>query len=91
MAKYAIKVDYYHCDDFESGMYTVPCYLYTDRSGMKLLIFDPTLQRNDLDLRLFDSRDEAEQYISKHGWDKSEQCCFENPRVVKIECLEVKA
>ena len=88
MAKYGIKVDYYHCDDFESDMYTIPCYLYIERSKRKLIVFDPSLEREDLDLRLFDSYTEAERYIANHGWDK-QQCCFENVRIVKIEFSEV--
>jgi hypothetical protein len=87
MAKYGIKVDYYMYSD-EKGMYTSPCFLYTDRSKFKLLVFDERIDRDDIDLRVFDSEKEAQEYMEKHGWSNP-QCSFENPRIVKLELTEV--
>lgn len=84
MAKYGIKVDYYLWDEKKGEMYTAPHFLYTDRSKFKLLVFDESIDREDIDLRVFDTRDEAENYMVKHGWLDEQQCSFENPRIVKL-------
>ena len=87
MAKYGIKVDYYHWSE-EKGMYTLPLYLYTDRSPKKILIFDERTDREDIDLRLFNTKEEAEEYMVSHGWYEYPQCSFENPRVVEFKISE---
>ena len=83
MAKYGIKVDYYFWNEEKDEEYTSPCFLYTDRSPRKILIFDERADRKDIDLRTFASEDEANAYIKKHGWEEP-QCCFENARVVTL-------
>ena len=88
MAKYGIKADYY-CWSEEKGEYTTPCFLYTDRSKLKILVFDESIDRDDIDLRVFDSEKEAKEYMKKHGWLDKPQCCFENPRIVELGYKEI--
>jgi len=84
MAKFGIVVDYYLWDSKKEEEYTAPHFLYTDRSKFKILVFDESPERDDIDLRLFDSMGEAEAYMKKHGWFDMPQCSFENPRVVEL-------
>lgn len=89
MAKYGIKVDYYMWDEEKDEMYTSPCFLYTDRTPMKILVFDESVDREDIDLRVFDSEESAVSYMENHGWFDKPQCCFENPRIVKLGYKEI--
>ncbi len=85
MAKFGIVVDYYLWDAEKEESYTAPHFLYVDRSKYKIMIFDESLDCEDIDRRLFNTKEEADEYMKNHGWFDKPQCSFENPRVVEFE------
>ena len=80
MAKYAITVDYYMWDSKKEEEYTEKLYLYT-KGERKIYVFNETTDAED-DLKTFNTRREAIQYIAAHNLDGS--CCYENVRAERI-------
>ena len=80
---YVIKVDYFVYDETkEDGIGREPCYLYITPDKFKLRVFEPTLNAENLYLKKFRTREEAEAYIDR-GMTNS--MCFDNARVEEIK------
>ena len=84
--KYCIKVDYFMWDDEKNEEYREPMYLaidteIKDRNGnpANLIMFKENITAN---LRVFDTKKEAKDYITTHNTGIS--ICYENERVVAI-------
>ena len=80
MAKYAITVNYFMWDDEKEEEYVKKHYLYT-KGEHKIYVFHETTDAED-DLKTFNTRREAMQYIEAHNLDES--CCYENVRAERI-------
>ena len=80
---WAIMVDYYMWDEEKQEMYTSPCYLYVTRNKHKIYIFDEKLNREHLDLKWFETENDALYYI-RHSSGLKNSCSFENVRPVHI-------
>lgn len=85
MPKYCvIKVDYFVYDETkEDGLGRMPCYLYVTRNKLKVYIFKPELSAEHFDLKWFETKEEAQEYISKHNLKDS--ICYDNVRVEEVE------
>ena len=79
MNKWVIAVDYYMCD-LEGNEWTEKNYLYT-AGERKIYTFHNTLNASD-DLKTFNSKVEAEEYIANH--DLAESCCYTNCRPERV-------
>lgn len=83
---YAIMVDYFMIDSKTDEEYTEPLFLSIDTETKKkdetpanIIIFENEITDH---LRVFDTKEDAEKYISSH-FDKN--CCYcENQKVIKL-------
>lgn len=80
---WVIMVDYYMWDEEKGEMYTSPCYLYVTRDKHKIYIFDEKPNREHLDLKWFETENDAWDYINSRDSFKN-SCSFENVRPVHI-------
>lgn len=80
---YIIKVDYFVYDETtEDGVGREPLYLYVTRNRLKIFIFKPTLSEENFDLKWFETKKDAQDYIDGKLKDS---ICFDNARVEEIE------
>ena len=88
---YVIKVDYFVYDETkEDGVGREPKYLYTMRNKFKVYVFRPTLSEDNLDLKWFETKKDAETYIKERLLKKSTDGiinipCYDNVRVEEVE------
>lgn len=80
---YAIMVDYFIWDEEKQAEGREACYLFTTRDAYKIFIFDADINRDDVDLKTFKTKREANKYIVDH--DLRNGICMDNVRVVKIK------
>lgn len=80
MKKWVIAVDFFMCDA-EGNEWTEKNYLYTTGKH-RIYTFHDDLDAKD-DLKMFNSKVEAEEYITNHELEKS--CCYINCRPEKID------
>ena len=83
MSKYVIVVDYFMWDKENDKGYTKKSYLYI-KEKHKIYVFHntPDVHEDELELKSFATRREAEEYIAAHNLDES--ICYENVRAEKI-------
>ena len=83
MSKYAITVDYYMWDEENDKEYKEKNYLYI-KGKHKIYTFrnTPDAHEDELELKSFATRREAEEYIAAHNLEES--CCYENVRPERI-------
>lgn len=79
-AKYCIKVDYFHWDGEKDEEYTNPLYWCIDESPARIIIFRESI---DDRLRVFDTEEEAQEYLESHTTGFN--VCYENPRIVQVK------
>ena len=83
MSKYAIVVDYFMWDEENDKEYTEKSYLYI-KGKHKIYVFHstPDVHEDELELKTFATRREAEEYIVAHNLEDG--ICYENVRPERI-------
>ena len=76
---YAIKADYFMYDSETDAEYIAPVYYAIDDSDERHII-NMTDTVNDMNLRIFGTYEEAQEYSNRHQYPQ----CMENQRVVEI-------